>query len=71
MPHSGGASHAVGGPTVDNGAYEALRSAVEFEVLAAQTRDPHIKTAYSNLARRYRELGANGMRGEDAAPPDR
>lgn len=55
MPHSGWG--VPGGGTVDS-LYEALRAAVEFETLAAQTTDPHIKAVYLNLARRYRELGA-------------
>jgi hypothetical protein len=58
MPHSGGAS-AVGA-LVDI-RYEVLKSAVEFEALAAASPDPHIKAAYANLARRYRELGTGEL----------
>lgn len=50
--------HPRDGATVD-GNYEALKSAVEFEALAARTRDPHVKAAYLKLAQRYRMLSAD------------
>ena len=66
MPHSGGAFR--GEATVDdNFNYEALKSAVEFEALAARAADPHIKAAYLKLARRYRAQSAGEMRIERPA----
>jgi len=46
----------AGAPVDDN--YEALKSAVEFEVLAAKTNDPHVKATYLKLAQRYRTISA-------------
>lgn len=42
-----------------DGNYEALKSAVEFEALAARTADPHVKATYLKLAQRYRTLSAD------------
>jgi hypothetical protein len=55
----------------DNFDYEVLKSAVEFEVLAARTSDPHIKAAYLKLARRYREQSVGEMATERPASANR
>jgi hypothetical protein len=54
------------GAPVD-GNYEALKSAFEFEVLAAKTNDPHVKATYVKLAERYRAMCAVPSQGTVAA----
>ena len=66
MPRTRG-FHGVG--TTVGGNYEALKSAVEFEALAARTADPHVKATYLKLAMRYRALIAVDPRAREEAPP--
>ena len=50
--------------------YDVLRSAAEFETLAARSADPHVKAVYLKLAQRYRDRGGEKpVAGPKATPP--